>query len=171
VTSTTATKLSAKRALSLWHSLRSHFVNAGRVIEEIIETQAWTPLGYESFAEAWAAQLEGVTLAMEVRPHVVYQLLAEGYDYEQVARAVKGVGRDRAESLDRQRRNGVPASDASMTVVREHLRKPPAPPAFIHIEVGSIAYRRYQKIAEKHGNTVESIAAEAVKSRFRELAK
>lgn len=163
--------LSERQALSLWKSLRTHFVNAAKVIEAIIEQQAWIPLGYESFAEAWNAQMSDVTLATEVRPHVVYQMLAEGYDYDAVARSVKGVGHDRAESLDRQRRNGVPARDASMTVVREHLRKPPAPPSMLHIEIGTIAYKRYQKIADRLGTTVESIAAEAIKTKFKELAR
>lgn len=163
------TELTSQQAVSLWGKLKEHFVNAAKVIEEIIERQAWVPLGYESFAEAWHAQLGDVTLAVEVRPHIVYQMLAEGYDYDTVAAAVKGVGRDRAESLDRQRRNGVPAGDASMTVVREHLRKQPSAAATIHVEVGPIALRRYQEIAEKREMTVEAIAADAIEARFKEL--
>lgn len=155
--------------MALWQSLRGHFVNAARVIEEIIEGRAWEPMGYESFTEAWHAQMADVTLAVEVRPHIVYQMLTEGYDYDAVAANVKGVGRDRAESLDRQRRNGVPACDASMSTVRRHLRRKPGVAATLHIEVGPIALRRYQKIAERIGETVEAIAAEAINARFEAL--
>ena len=162
-------ELTAKQAVALWGKLRQHFINAAAVIEEIIERRAWEPMGYASFAEAYHAQLADVTLAVEVRPHVVYQMLTEGYDYDAVAAAVKGIGRDRAESLDRQRRNGVPAADASMTTVRRHLRKKPTAASTIHVEVGTIAMRRYQKIAEKHGTTVEAIAAEAIAERFEVL--
>lgn len=165
--------LSAKQATELWSRLRQHFINAATVIEEIIERRAWEPLGYESFTEAWHSQMEGVTLAVEVRPHVVYQMLTEGYDYDAIASAVKGIGRDRAESLDRQRRNGVPACDASMSgksVVRRHLRKRPSVAGTIHIQVGPIALRRYQQIAEAREMTVEQIAAEAIAARFKELA-
>jgi len=126
-------------------------------------------MGYESFTEAWHAQMADVTLAVEVRPHIVYQMLTEGYDYDAVAANVKGVGRDRAESLDRQRRNGVPACDASMSTVRRHLRRKPGVAATLHIEVGPIALRRYQKIAERIGETVEAIAAEAINARFEAL--
>lgn len=164
------TELSRQDALALWGKLRQHFINAATVIEEIIEARAWEPLGYESFAEAYTAQLEGVTLAVEVRPHVVYQMLTEGYDYDAIAAAVKGIGRDRAESLDRQRRNGVPAKDASMTVVRQHHRKHPSVAGTLHIPVGPLALRRYQQIAEQREMTVEQIAAEAIEARFRELA-
>lgn len=162
-------ELSQKQATLLWSKLRQHFINAATVIEEIIERRAWEPLGYESFTEAWHSQMEGVTLAVEVRPHVVYQMLTEGYDYDAIAAAVKGVGRDRVESLDRQRRNGVPARDASMHVVREHLRKQPSAAAYVHVPVGPIALRRYREIAEKHDTTVEQIAAEAIAARFEEL--
>lgn len=163
-------ELTRKQALALWGKLRQHFIDAASVMEDIIEQRAWEPLGYESFAEAYTAQMEGVTLSVEVRPHVVYQMLTEGYDYDAIAEKVKGIGRDRAESLDRQRRNGVPAKDASLSVVRRHLRKKPTAPSTIHIEVGTIAMRRYQKIAEKREMTVEQIAAEAIEARFQELA-
>lgn len=167
---TAAVDLTRAQAVELWGRLRQHFVNAAQAVEEIIEARAWEPLGYGSFAEAWNAQMGDVTLAVEVRPHVVYQMLTEGYDYDAVAAAVKGVGRDRAESLDRQRRNGVPARDASMTVVRSHRRKLPSVAGTIHVPVGPIALRRYQEIAEKRETTVEAIAAEAIAAKFGELA-
>lgn len=166
---TAAVELTNKQAIALWASLKQHFVNAEKVVEEIIETRAWEPLGYASFAEAWHAQVGDITLAVEIRPHVVYQMLTEGYDYDAIAEKVKGVGRDRAESLDRQRRNGVPAKDASMSVVRRHLRKHPTVAGTIHVQVGPMALKRYQKLAEKRGMTVEQIAAEAIADRFAEL--
>lgn len=161
--------LTAKQAQQLWGKLRQHFINAATVIEEIIEKRAWEPMGYDSFTEAWHAQMGDVTLAVEVRPHVVYQMLTEGYDYDAIAEKVKGIGRDRAESLDRQRRNGVPAKDASLSVVREHLRKRPSTAGYVHVEVGPIALRRYRQVAERLGMSVEQIAADAIAARFEEL--
>lgn len=167
--STGTKSLTTSQALALWKQLSQHFVNAAKVIEEIIENRAWEPLGYSTFAEAWHAQMGEVTLAVEVRPHVVYQMLTEGYDYDAIAESVKGVGRDRAESLDRQRRNGVPPCDASMSVVRKHLRKRPSTAEYVHINVGPIALRRYKQVAEKFDTTVEQIASEAIAQRFKEL--
>ena len=170
MTAARVTEMTRAEALELWGRLRQSFINAATAMEEIIEARAWEPLGYGSFGEAYHAQMEGVTLATEVRPHVVYQMLTEGYDYDAIAASVKGIGRDRAESLDRQRRNGVPAKDASLSVVREHLRKQPSAAAYVHVPVGPIALRRYREIAEKRGMTVEQIAAEAIEARFQELA-
>lgn len=167
---TAVVELTSQQAVALWQQLQQHFVNAASVIEEIIERRAWEPMGYESFTEAWHAQMGTVTLALEVRPHVVYQMVTEGYDYDAIAEMVKGVGRDRVESLDRQRRNGVPARDASMSVVREHMRKQASVAGTLHIPVGPIALQRYKQIAAKRELTVEQIAAEAVAQRFQELS-
>lgn len=163
-------EMTRAQAVELWGKLRTHFIDAAKVMEDIIQSRAWEPLGYDSFATAWNAQMGDVTLAVEVRPHVVYQMLTEGYDYDAIAERVKGIGRDRAESLDRQRRNGVPARDASMTVVRRHRRKLPSAAGTIHVQVGPIALKRYQQIAEKRETTVEAIAAEAIAVKFGELA-
>jgi len=56
-----------------------------------------------------------------------------------------------------------------MTIVRRHLRKKPTAASTIHVEVGTIAMRRYQKIAERLGTTVEAIATEAITERFEVL--
>lgn len=163
-------ELSRKQAIALWQKLRHHFADAARVVEEIIETRAWEAMGYESFAEAWSAQMGEVTLAAEVRPLVVYQMLTEGHDYDLIAASVKGVGRSRVDGLDRQRRNGVPARDASLFVVRRHVRKRPSAASIIHVDVGTVALRRYRKIAESVGVSVEQIAAEAIRERFEMLS-
>lgn len=86
-------KISAAEAQSLWGELRKHFANAENVIQEIVEQKAWEPLGYGSFAEAWVGEMSTLTLPSEVRPHVVYQMLAEGWEPVDIAEAVKGVGR------------------------------------------------------------------------------
>lgn len=72
----TQTKLrtvTAEQASALWADLRGSFINAEKRIVEIIELKAWEPLGFESFAEAWASKMHGIRLATEeVRAHVVY---------------------------------------------------------------------------------------------------
>lgn len=158
--------LSSKQALKLWELLRQHFQNAQRVVEEIIELRAWEPLGYESFSEAWNAQMRDITLATEVRPHVAYQLFAEGLSVDEVARSIKGLGEVSAESLKRQRNNGVPAD---MALVREHLRQSPRRHSVIHLDIGADMLERYQKIAARLDSTVNEIALQAVKERFAEL--
>lgn len=163
-------EISSRQAQQLWGKLQQHFINAERILEEIIEKRAWEPMGYESFSEAWTAQMADITIATEIRPHVVYQMLTEGASADEIAGAVKGVGPERVESLSRQKRNGVPPGDASLTVVREHLRKPPSAPDTLHIRIGVMRYKRYKRIAERWDKTIEEIAHEAIEAHFRDLS-
>lgn len=157
------------RAMELWDRLRTLFLATQDTLEKIIYEKAWEPLGYASFAEAWQDKMGDITLASELRPHVVYQLLADGLNVNAIAAAVKGVGPAAVAGLQRQRSNGVPAKHASLTVVSRHLRNKPAPRSTLHLEVGESAYVEYQRIAKKVKMTVEEIALDAIKARFKEL--
>jgi hypothetical protein len=171
------TDMTRPQAAELWNALRSHFLNFSNALAEIIEKRAWEPLGYSSFPEAWTATMGDVTLAAEFRPHVVYAYFMAGASDEEVAEGVKGVGRESAAALRRQRDHGVPASHASTrarrkpdsTMVREHERKKPSAADTVHIKLGVLKLRRYQRIARKRGESVESIALAAIEARFEEL--
>ena len=115
-------------AENLWEALRSGFLGTEKTIVEIIKARAWEPLGYETFTDAWVKEVADTSIANELLPHVVYQMFAEGLTVDEVAETVKGIGADRAESLDRQRRHGIPAHAASMHEVRRHMRRRPVPP-------------------------------------------
>ena len=112
-------------AENLWEALRSGFLGTEKTIVEIIKARAWEPLGYETFTDAWVKEVADISIANELLPHVVYQMFAEGLTVDEVAETVKGIGADRAESLDRQRRHGIPAHAASMYEVRPSHAPPP----------------------------------------------
>ena len=158
--------LSRQQAESMWAGLRDHFANAAAAIKQIISERAWEPLGYSSFAEAWKHEMYGQKLAMEVRPHIVYQLLEESVPLQDVADMVGGIGPVLAESLARQRSNGVPADCA---VVSEHLRRKAGPPGTIKIHVGATLLYEYKRIAALQGATVEEIVLEAAREKFASL--
>jgi hypothetical protein len=175
-------EISARQAQKLWALLRQHFINFERTLEEIIEKRAWEPMGYESFPEAWTAQMGDITLAAEFRPHVVYAYFDQGASVADVAAGVKGVGPERAAALKRQRNHGVPADAASMstgrkwhnrnedtTVVREHERKKPAEASTVHIALSALKYKRYQKIAKKVGVPLEDLCRDAIDEKFAAL--
>lgn len=162
-------KSDEKQASLLWDKLHSYLVNSQKVIEEIIEKRAWEPLGYSTFFEAWNDRMGDITLATEIRPHVVYQMISEGASDEQVADAVKGISERLPASLRRQRSNGVPPSAADMSTVRQHLRKKPSRADTLHLKIGTTRLARYQVIADRHGKSVAEIALEAIESRFLEL--
>ena len=150
----------------MWGSLRDHFANAADAIMAIIEARAWEPLGYSSFSQAWNAEMRDVTLAQEIRAHVVYQLLEESVPVRDVADMVGGVGPTLAESFARQKNNGVPAGCA---VVSEHLRRRPKQAGTLHVRVGATMLHEYRRIAALQGDTVEEIAREAIRERFAQL--
>lgn len=170
--------ITAVEAAELWDRLRQHLIHAERALEEIIETRAWEPMGYSSFAEAWDAQnLSDITFAPEVRAHVVYALLDGGLAVEEVASEVKGVGVDRVESLARQKSHGVPASDASLAIKRdpslslvsEHVRKPATARGVISVEFGPLRMATFRAKAKHLGLSVEDIARGAIEAKFDEL--
>ncbi|AER47603.1 hypothetical protein DS6A_49 [Mycobacterium phage DS6A] len=163
-----ARPISKRQADRLWDDLRGHFVAAQDAIKAIIKAEAWKPLGYDTFAEAWTARMGDVTLATEARPHVVYQMLAEGVPADDVALATKGVGPETVRELDRQRKNGVPADHA---VVRRHLRRRPSAPDTLHVKLTAATLTEYHRVAAAAGVTVEEVAREAIAERFAVMVK
>jgi uncharacterized protein YhaN len=171
----TNSKLTKRQADALWQQLRQHLTNAEQVMQEIIARQAWIAQGYSTFAEAWQANhMSDITLASELRPHIIYQLLDENEAVVEIAKAVKGVTPQQVSDVSQQRNAGVPVDRATvrrqprkpMSVVRQHLRSKPAEPGTIHVEVGVDNMREYRKIAHDYGMSVEAIAAEAISERF-----
>lgn len=150
----------------LWLNLQSNFLDATKIIIEIIETEAWKP-AYESFTDAWADKMSNISLASELLPHVVYQMFGEGATVEEVADKVKGVGPEKAKSLKRQRQSGVPASEAS-TVVREHSRRRPTR-YWISFEIDLDTNREYHNKAKRHGTTVSDVAMRATAEAFEKM--
>lgn len=115
------------QAAKLWADLRQAFTRIDQLLPEIIETKAWEPLGYTSFTEAWTAKMDGITIATEMRPHVIYAMFNEGAQLDTIQAAIKGIGPRQLDVLKRQYNNGVPA-DLATTIVREHPRQKPSAP-------------------------------------------
>lgn len=161
----TTKPITKTQAEALWEQLHEDFANAEERMKQIIITKAWEPLGYRSFHEAWAERMSDISIAAEVRPHVVYQMLNEGMTPEDIDDAVKGIGADIAESLQRQRDNGVPAELATLIGKRS---KQPLPDS-IRIKLGYDRLKRYKHISQQAGMKVQDIAFQATVARFEEL--
>ncbi|MDG3013585.1 hypothetical protein [Speluncibacter jeojiensis] len=165
--------ITKRAATTLWNTLRDSLVNAEKTIIEIIEKKAWEPLGYDTFAEAWTDRLDGIRLTTnELRAHVVYQLLSEGADDEQVNNTLgpgSGVGIGTIKNLRRQRANGVPAGRASH-LVRQHARRAPSGPRFVRCEFSAEEYAHFREVADAMGRSISEIAADAVRTAFEEMA-
>lgn len=154
-------------AEGLWAQLRSNFLDTENTIKAIIQTRAWEPLGYESFAKAWIDKMSDLTLPTEIIPHVVFEMFSEGLTADEIANAVKGIGRQTAEYLERQRDNGVPA-EAAETVVRRHHRRKPAR-HWIEFEIQGDELRLWKRLASQQNMTVRQIALRATRDAFKAL--
>lgn len=143
-------QLSKTQALKMWANLRGHFVNAEKAITEIIAAKAWEPLGFASFAEAWADRLQGIPLATDsIRAHVVYAMVEAGLDDAAVLAATgigSQVGPRSVAELRRQKAAGVPAGMAS-TRVRSHMRCKPSRPGIVHVPLQPSEYARFRALS------------------------
>lgn len=160
--SVTRTEMTKSQALEMWANLRGHFVNAEKAIAVIIEAKAWEPLGFASFAEAWADRMQGVPLATDsIRAHVVYAMFEAGLDDAAVLSATgigSQIGPRSVDALRRQKAAGVPAGMAS-TRVRTHLRCKPSAPRFVHVALHPDEYDRFRAMAKGLDIEPASLAA------------
>ena len=166
MTVTAIRTLTPAQATKLWSDLRGHFVNAEKKIIEIIEARAWEPLGFESFAEAWASKMQGVPLATDaVRAHVVYAMLDGGLTDSEVLDATgigSQIGPNSVDALRRQRSNGVPASSAS-TRVRSHIRRNPSAPRTVHVQLSADEYAAFRECAAERESDTATLAAQLIR--------
>jgi hypothetical protein len=157
-------------AEKLWERLESGLLDVQNTIIAIIDAKAWEPLGYESFSKAWVDKIMSkITIASELRPHVVYQMFDEGLTADQIADAVKGITPETARNLKRQKGHGVPPDQAT-TTVRQHRRKLPGQWSYLHLKVENETLVEWKRRAEASGRTVNEIALAAVTLVFDELA-
>lgn len=157
-----------QQALKLWSELKQAFARIDLLVPQIIENRAWEPLGYDSFIEAWSAQLGDIDVSKAFLPAVVYAMYDTGATVDEVAYAVHGVGVRTAELIKRQKQNGVPASCAT-TTVREHQRKPPGARRHLQVDFGPATFQRLEAVAKRIGRPLSEIAREAILDRFEEL--
>jgi hypothetical protein len=156
-------------AEKLWQRLETGLLDTQNTIIAIIDAHAWEPLGYESFSKAWIDRIMSkITIAAELRPHVVYQMFSEGLTAKQVAAAVKGVSPDTAARLKEQQDRGVPADAAAITV-RQHRRKHPGNWRFLHLKVDTGTLAEWHRIARAQHRPTAEIALEAVTAAFEQL--
>jgi hypothetical protein len=159
-------------ARRLWEQLRLHFVKIEQAIQQIVEQEAWAPLGYSDFAEAWSEMMSGYPLpTAEAKARVAYAILDSGRDAQAVVGATGGVIADRiATRLAEQHRIGVPAGSAS-TRVRAHFRSQPSPRVHLSLELRQGEIEDLESIARARGLDVKSEALRAIRSHFRALER
>ncbi|PZF83213.1 hypothetical protein [Jiangella anatolica] len=160
--------MNKKQAEETWKELREHFVNAEALIKKIIDSKAWEPLGYASFAEAWNDRMAGVRLATDAaRAYVVYALYDSGHTPDEVAGVVAGVSLSGARQLATSKAAGTPPEFAK-TWGRTINPEPETHPIIIR-NIPKALFERYEALAAKHDSTLEKEAARAVHAHFEAL--
>lgn len=154
----TATPISEAEARELWADLKNALASTEKAIQRIIETKAWEAMGYDSFAEAWAAEMHGSFLATELRAHVVYAMFAEGDTDEEVREALgpgSGVTIPLIRSIREQQIAGVPEGEV---IVREHSRRIKVGENLtLHFEDAEVL-AAYHNRAAQHGTSLSNVA-------------
>lgn len=166
--------LTVAEAEAAWAELRSHLTNVDRAVRRIIETRAWEPLGYGTFAEAWADRMRGVRLASTIaQAFAVYALIDDGLDKKAALDALgseSGVASARFDALARQREAGVPPELAS-TRVRSHLRQAPAAAHVVHVILTADEYAHYKAALDARGLDLANEAGKALRAHLRRLER
>ncbi|KZE19127.1 hypothetical protein [Brevibacterium casei] len=160
---TTATDMTKQTASDLWDELRDGFNNIEKTIIRILEVEAWKPLGYATFAEAWNDRMSGVRLAGEVRAHVVYFMLSEGESVDAIS-TTTGIGTGSVKDLARQKSNGVPPEAA--TLVRQHRRNLPRPPFRLTVELTRAERERFVEVCKARDMDLTTEALFAIRAHF-----
>lgn len=160
-------------AEALWAELRSAFVNADKVVQRIVESRAWEPLGYDTFAQAWADRMRGTRLGTAaMAAHVVYALIEDGLDREQALLTLGpscGVSPDRFDVIARQHGNGTLVGH--VTVVRRHTREAPSLPHYVHVELTHDEWLHFRAVADGRGLDLADEATKAVRAHFHRLER
>ena len=155
--------ISKKKAEALWSDLRSALELTEEKIKEIIDTRAWEPLGYDTFAECWSDKLSDLKLYGELRAVVVYQMFDQGESEKTVREAVSGVGPVESKRLKTAHDKGMSTASASrFAKVREHYRKPPTHQRFVRAELTSEELDHVKAASESYQITVEEFVKRAV---------
>jgi hypothetical protein len=161
-------------AEALWSDLRSALANFDRVLAQIITARAWEPLGYDTFAQAWADRMRGTRLGTaSMAAHVVYALIEDGLDREQALLTLgpsSGVGPAKYDVLARQHDAGVPPQFAAI-IVRQHTREAPSAPHYVHVELTHDEWLHFRAVADGRGMDLADESAKAVRAHFHRLER
>lgn len=153
-------------AIRLWDDLKSALTKFEAALEAVINARAWEPLGYASFAEAWADRMQGTRLSTSRQAAtVVYALLDGGASREEVLMSLgpgSGVAPMTLDRLIEQRSAGVPA-DLASTRVRSHERSRPSPPSRIVVELTHEEWVYLRDLCEARGLDLNAEATAAVR--------
>jgi hypothetical protein len=158
-----------KEAEALWGQLRDAFVNAEKVLIQIIEARAWEPLGYDTFAQAWTDRMQGVRLANACLSRVVYIFQEEGLSDSEVAATVPTTELV-SRSLRKQRENKVPASLASLNV-KAYQRSLPGRPSRLILEFSEMELADMKSLCDSRGLDLREEALKAIRAHLRNLEK
>lgn len=153
-------RLSAAASKELSEEIKSGLALTEKKIRKFIDGQGWIGCGYDTFYSWWDKELSGLSLAREIRPHIMYEMFAEGKKDEEVAVAIKGVGGEAIKSQRERFNQGLPPS---LVEIRPYVRQEASETKGCRVEFQSNAeYKRAVEIANSNGTTLSEWARRRV---------
>jgi hypothetical protein len=159
-------KMSKRDAEILWAAIRAALTNTEAAILAVIASEAWKPLGFGTFAEAWDARMRGVSLSNTVKAHVIYVMLTEPVSMETIA-SLTNVDLAKVQHLAEQQRFGIPPEAA--TVVHQHLRKSPGKRLAIRVVYTESEMLYAREVARRSGKDLREVSKTATLAALRDL--
>lgn len=167
-------KISAAQAAELWNRLLEAFCDAEAAICDIIVTEAWKPLGYKTFSEAWVARMKPSYLASEGLKHaIVWQMFKEGVEETTIACALSNVGARTIATMREKYDAGYPA-DIAGRIGKPKLQAgnpEKSAPRTIRVDVTPVDYAYFRTLCDVHGTSIAREAEKAVRAHFRRLER
>lgn len=147
--------ISKKQAAELWANLRASLLAVEDGVRQIIATRAWEPLGYETFAACWTAELGDLKLSRELRAVVVFGMFEDAATDADVARAVAGVGVSEVSALRDAHTRGMDAHDAAfVTRSRPRARAAADAPRSVVTKLQAAEYEALRDAADAEGTSL-----------------
>lgn len=162
-------RLTKKQAEALHAEIRDGLLNIEKKIAEFAMRRGHLALGYKTFADYWLDRMSEVSLRQAEATNIVACVMYdEGATPDQVAAAIHGVTKKRAEAIRSQKQLGVAPE---VIVVREHERKADrAPDHIVRVPLPPSTYRKFKTLAKRLGTTLEAESEIALRLHFAELS-
>lgn len=133
-----------------------------KAISEIIEQEAWRPLGYDNFTKLYEAEFSGMPLAEEMKAPIIYAMLNDHVTDYDINKAMPRVGPSKIASARRQKEAGIPADKAYLSNVSAHSRKMPPKKFWARAELTKKQHNELVAIGEAYGKNIGQMTLEAI---------
>lgn len=162
-------RLSKRAAQALLDSIRTDLLHVEENIVKFIRARGWEPLGFDTFIEAWNANMKGVRLSTDaLKAHVVFAMFEDGLSDEEIIRAT-GVGDATVGRMRERKADGI---DPKYVSVRPHTKSYPEPSKSIRLEFDTHEEKKYwEDLCDAKGRNLHELCLRASRAELKRLER